>query len=171
MKNEVAFRLSTNCELYHQYMMAREEKIKFNNLARYFAGKHFGQDAMTYQMDQRLTCNLQKDGETVKNKSCGLFVYKKTSPTQKAWEEEVVSHIDFEKLNSCTLWYWGLIYKGSYSLWDYKGNVYGYLSSQSDTIRLPDGAEKMKLSEYYRVIEELEEQENYISDLAKQKII
>lgn len=66
--------------------------------------------------------------------------------------------------NANSLWYFGCIYSGSYSLWDYNGNLYGYLHSRYDNIKLTDDMEEIKMSEYYKVyykvIEDFENGEN-----------
>lgn len=157
MKNEVAFKLSHGCELYNQYMVAKDEKIKFNDLAKRFASKHFGTDEMTYRMLPTLYCSKDTSGQTCKAKSGSLYKYKKNSALQKAWESEVTSHINFGPIDALDFWYWGLISHGSYSLWSYNDDVYGYLSSKTEEPKLPDGAQEIRMSEYYAVIEDMEE--------------
>ncbi len=159
MNNEIAFRLSADCKLYQQYMASREQQIKFRSLARHFASKHFGSESMTFRMCKTLFCNYDTPGQTCKRKSGDLYQYKSRSALQKAWEDEVFSQIDDQALNNYEFWWIRCINRGSYSLWDHGGTVYGYLSSKEDKPKLPDGAEEIKMSEYYQIIEEIEAKE------------
>lgn len=160
MKNEVAFQLSNNSELYKHYMNANEEKEKFRELVKSFSDKHFDTDSLTYQMTRTLCCDKDTPGQTCKTKVNGLYKYKQKSATQKDWEDEVVSKIDFDKLRSIDFWYSGLINRrsrGRYALWQYEGAVYGYLFCECGEPSLPDGANEIRMSEYYKVIEKIRE--------------
>lgn len=154
---EVAFKLSADCELHQQYMASHEEEAKFIGLVKSFALKHFGTDPMTFRLQKTLYCDKYTPNQVCKEKSNHLYRYKKNSQLQKAWEEEVTSNIDFKRLGGVDSWYLGLIDKGHYSLWSHNGVVYGYLMSKSNEIKLPEGAEPIKMSEYYQVIEEKEQ--------------
>lgn len=165
MKNEKAFILDKSCKLSKNCMAAQKERNKFHQLAKNFAEKHFAAKEMTYKMHSTLICDKEIPGQVCKNKTDGLFRYKKNSDTQKAWEAEVTSQIDFSPLKETSFWYWGLITVGAYNLWSYKDIVYGYLYDKQKEPKLPDGATEIKMSDYYKIIEELEaEQEEKRKD-------
>lgn len=155
VRYEVAFKLSKECDLYKQYMEAEAEREKINELVKVFAMKHFGSEKLKYRITETLFCDVEFVGQVCKQKSGNLYRYKKNSALQKAWEQEVYGKADFKKTDILHFWYWGLIDRGSYSLWSKNGEVYGYLSSADESSpKLPDGAIEIKMSEYYRIVEE-----------------
>lgn len=87
----------------------------------------------------------------------GLYKFKVNSSTQKRWEQEVISHIDIEAYNAIKFWWMNCIWSGRYTIWDYNGEVYGMFEANED-IKLTDDMEEIKMSEYYKVIEEMEDE-------------
>lgn len=163
---EKAFIVKPESKLYKDYFASKAEREKFKNLGNAFFDK-IGYDG-TYTLSERLcvtddNIDVQEffKGELCKNPDkYGLYKFKAKSTTQKRWEQEVVSQIDMKVYNATRLWYFGCIYSGSYSLWDYNGNLYGYFHSKYDNIKLTDDMEEIKMSEYYKVIEDSKDEEN-----------
>ena len=57
---------------------------------------------------------------------------------------------------SCNdFWCFYCLMQGKYNLWDYNGEVYGYLESDYE-LKVIEDMEEIKMSEYYKVIEEIE---------------
>lgn len=163
---QVAFKVVKDSEFYKQYFETKAEQQKFHDLAGDFFKKHdlidkskeyyqtkFLALGLTAEQKERFAGQLKKDTD-----NRGMSIFKKKSPMQKMWNEDVTSKIDFYMLNQNDWWYGTLISQGSYSLWDYEGEIYGYLSDKyKEEIELPDYFTKIKLSEYYSVIEEMEQ--------------
>lgn len=85
----------------------------------------------------------------------GLYKFKVNSQTQKLWEKEVISKIDIKAYEAIKFWWINCIWSGRYTIWDYNGEVYGMFEAK-DNIQLTDDMEEIKMSEYYKVIEEME---------------
>lgn len=87
----------------------------------------------------------------------GLWVFKKNSTLQKKWEKNVVSQVKYDMIDFLRFWYLPYIMRGSYSLWDYNGDVYGILKDRCETeIKLGKDFVPIKMSEYYTIMEEAE---------------
>lgn len=160
---EVAFIVNPGSELYDTYFRAQKEKENFHSKARAFF-KRYGIDCKKYKQTTRLCVWFNPGNKTnflpqlmkLDDKD-GFSQFKLNSPVQKAWEKEVVLQTDCNLLTVQNLWFFGSISSGSYSLWDYKGKLYGYLSSNRGDIVLPKNITLIKLSEYYSIYEEAEE--------------
>lgn len=158
---EIAFVVKRDSEFYNKYFKAKEEKQHFHDLARAFFEKYNLLDSARYYQSEFLGLELnveQKqrfEGQLRKNDNeDGMSIFKKNSIMQKSWNEEVTSKVDLEAINKISLWYLGFISYGNYSLWDYDGNIYGYLKdNMTDNINLADYMTEIKMSEYYSVIE------------------
>ena len=163
---QVAFKVIKDSEFYKEYFETKAEKQKFHDLARDFFKKHdllgngkkyyqtkFLALELTAEQKERFAGQLKKDTD-----NRGMSNFKKKSSMQKMWNEDVTSKINFYTLNQNDWWYEGIISQGEYSLWDYNGEIYGYVSDKYKTeIELPEYVTEIKLSEYYSVIEEIEQ--------------
>lgn len=87
----------------------------------------------------------------------GLYKFKVKSQTQKRWEQEVINQIDMKAYEALKFWWTEclLFWSGRYTIWDYKNEVYGILEAK-DGIQLTEDMEEIKMSEYYKIIEEME---------------
>lgn len=153
---EKAFKVKKDSRLYNNYFISKSEKERFRQLANSFF------DSIGYDGRYTLTRRLMVDqSELFPNELCktqtreGLYRFKINSPTQKQWEQEVVDKIDMKSCNCNDFWYLDCLMRGKYSLWDYNGEVYGYLESDYE-LKLTEDMEEIKMSEYYRIIEEIE---------------
>lgn len=161
---KIAFKAVKDKELYNKYFKAKEEKQKFHGLARNFFESHDLLDPENYYIRETLGLQLTEEqadrfaGQLKKyTDENGMYTFKKNSKMQKEWFDEVVSKVDMKTVYSNDFWWFNYIKCGSYALWDYGGNVYGYLNSKNqENISLTDDMEQIKLSEYYRVVEEWE---------------
>ena len=157
---EKAFKAKHNSNLYNNYFTSKSEKEKFRQLANSFFDS-IGYDG-GYTLTRRLLVNRP---ELFSNELCktqtreGLYRFKLNSPTQKRWEQEVVDKVDMKACNCNDFWYFDCLMCGKYNLWDYNGEVYGYLESKGD-INLTEDMEEIKMSEYYRIIEEIENKDS-----------
>lgn len=162
---EKAFTLSHSCELYQQFFESANEKQRSHELARAFFQKNdlMGKDGQ-YILSERLMISLDDEryerfkSQLMKDTLDGLYKFKKGSTINKAWQQEVVEHVDMKKMDRTRFWYFPYINgKGSQALWTDGEDVYGYLKSYDGEPALPDGATEIKLSQYYAKIEEIEE--------------
>jgi len=161
---EQAFKVVPGSDFALKYIVALSEKKKFVSLADAFFKNHnlnpekyglLGGLRMSMDDDERkkFESQLRKDLD-----ESGLVVFKKKSPMQKAWEEEVVSKIDFDAKDCVKFWWISYIMRGSYALWDHKGEIYGLLTDKSASeIKLTDDMIPIKMSEYYAAMEEANE--------------
>lgn len=164
---EVAFKVVKGSKFYNDYFNAKEERQKFHDLAREFLIKNGFSLNRKYLMSRRLYLELTDEEQEkysyqlMKHKiDFGLRLFKIKSSIQNKWEEEVFNKIDYSKIENVSLWYCKYINQGAYSLWDFDGNIYGYLKNNNkDSINLSDDIEEIKTSEYYRVMEESEKGE------------
>lgn len=164
---EVAFKVVKGSKFYNDYFNAKEERQKFHDLAREFFNRNGFLEKGSYIQSERLHIELT-DEEQEKYSSqlmkyydnYGMCVFKKKSKIQKKWEEEVYNKVDHSKIEKIKFWWLVYISVGSYALWDYEREIYGYLKNNNkDSIKLSDDMEEIKMSEYYRVIEESEKGE------------
>lgn len=153
---EKAFKVKKDSRLYNNYFISKSEKERFRQLANSFF------DSIGYDGRYTLTRRLMADqSELFSNELCktqtreGLYRFKINSPTQKQWEQEVVDKVDMKTCNCNDFWYFDCLMRGKYNLWDYNGEVYGYLESDCE-LKLTEDMEEIKMSEYYRIIEEIE---------------
>lgn len=157
---EKSFKLKRDSELYRKYFISEAEKEKFKTLANAFFDKIGYEGAYTlserlHVRDEYFVLDKYFHGELCKNPEAGgLYRFKANSPTQKRWEREVLDKIDFKAYRATNFWYFKCFMRGKYSLWDYNDDVYGYIESDGE-INLTDDMEEIKMSEYYRVIEEM----------------
>lgn len=164
MRNEKAFVLSKDSDLYKKYFLEKSERQKLHNLALDFFQSLGLSMGGKYAMGERLSIELTDEeypkykNHLLKNKENGLYIARKNSKLQKEWEDGVVSRCDMQRIRATRLWSWGLIECGSFALWNDSDTVYGYLSDTHDEPRLPDGAEEIPMSEYYKVIERIQEE-------------
>lgn len=162
---ERAFKLSHDCDLYKKYFKSHEEKQKSHQLARAFFDENGLIDdelKSQYILSERLTLTLTKEQRVQFEKDLmtdtieGLYRFKKSSQLQKKWFNEVYNNVDSKALDACRFWAYDCIMRGSSSLWHNGEDVYGVLESESE-FKLPIGAEELKLSEYYKIVEAVEE--------------
>lgn len=153
-----AFKVRKDSKLYNNYFISKSEKERFRQLANSFF------DSIGYDGRYTLTRRLMIDqSELFPNELCktqtreGLYRFKISSPTQKQWEQEVVDKVDMEACNCNDFWYFDCLMRGKYNLWDYNGEVYGYLESDYE-LKLIEDMEEIKMSEYYKIIEEIEDE-------------
>lgn len=162
MAYKIAFKVKHDSELYAQYFDAREEITKFRALAVPFFEKH-GIDGRYYQ-SRRLAVKFS--GEQRKKfaehltkypDKWGFSRFKLKSPIEQEWEETVSSKVDFNRMEQADFWWLAFIMCGKYNLWDFEGEIYGYLEdSYQKDITPGDFMEQIKISEYYAAIERLE---------------
>ena len=162
MNHILAFKVKHDSDFYTKYYDVKDERGKFKKLASSFFDK-YGITGGYYQIKslavkipreqvERLSGQLKKNPD--KN---GFYWLKKNSPMEKDWEETVTSHVDFKWLDQIDFWYMPYISRGKYSLWDFDGEIYGYLENSYERDITPDDfMEPMKLSKYFEVIERYE---------------
>lgn len=162
---EVAFTVKSDSEFYENYFKAKEERKHFNDLVKTFFEKYDLNDVEEYYQTKFLGLKLnneQKERFVTQLKKYddknGMSLFKKNSLMQKSWNKEVTSKVDFQIIDKIGFWYLGFIGCGSYNLWDNDDIIYGYLKDKyKDEIQLADYMTEIKMSEYYSVIESLEE--------------
>lgn len=161
----VAFTVDKDSDFAKRYIETKLETQCFRKLANEFFKKHGFLDSQGYYKSESLVVELtdeqrEKFSDQLKknpNRN-GFYVFKVKSQMQKEWEKEVIEKVDFKVLSQMDLWYFDYIHHGSYALWDYEGVIYGCLESRHQReINLPDYFKQIKLSEYYAVIEKVEE--------------
>ena len=161
---EIAFTVNAESNFYKDYFGAKVEKEKFHQFAKVFFKKHDLADSEKYYLCDSLGLFLnegqrQRFSKQIKKNtdSKGMTLFKKNSPMQKMWNSDVVSKISLDVMNKCVFWWIGIVQAGTYTLWDYNGNIYGRVTDKNDNkINLPEHFIKIKMSEYYSVIEEME---------------
>lgn len=162
---EQAFRVEKDSNFYNDYYKAKQEKQKFHGFARAFFDKHDllqkGKYCLAETLSIEMTQGQRKQYETQIKKyvdANGMTVFKKNSAMQKEWYSDVVGNVDIPVMDKMRFWWMPYIMRGSYSLWDYDGDIYGLLTSKSDEqIKLSEFMIPIKMSEYYAVIEQSEE--------------
>ncbi len=161
---ELAFIVKPGTAVFQNYFIQQEEEEKYRNLATAFFSKMEGTVKRFGKM-KKLCCELDEETEKrysnqlLKAKRFGVFrEFRANSAMQKAWEKDVASQIDWDRMGANAFWYLDLIQrKISYTMWDWKGNLYGMVEAEA-LKPLPDWAQEIKLSDYYKVIEEIEEE-------------
>lgn len=89
----------------------------------------------------------------------GLRKFKKTSSVQKDWERFCNNNVKF--IDKPILFYnFPIMGKSRTRLFHYNDDVYGSISSDyiEDDFKIPDGYEQIKASEFYKIIETIEEE-------------
>ena len=162
---ELAFIVVKDSEFYKQYFEAKAERQKFHELAKAFFEKYDLVDSAKYYQTKflglKLTAEQKKrfEGQLKKyDDENGMSRFKQKSAMQKAWNEFVADKVNFDTIGKTHFWWISLINHGSYNLWDKDGNIYGYVKDKhKETIILPEYMTAIKMSEYYSVIEQMED--------------
>jgi len=157
---EIAFKVNQDSDFYKKYFEAKNEKQKFQDLAILFFEKH-GLSAKKYLQTKRLCVQmtqeeLNKFKTDVLNKTntVGLQGFKINSELNKIWLQDVYNKINENVLKGVDFWWVGCFNNcGNYSLWDYNKEVYGMLLA-NDKVFLPENTTQIKMSEYYKIVEE-----------------
>lgn len=161
---ELAFKVVKGTDFYNQFFRAHREKQKFHDLAREFFKRHdlmggpcryYQCRALAIEMDdaQKLRFNSQIRKGCDRN---NITFFKKRSPLQVAWTQEVIEKVDMNLLDKQSLWYWPYIGCGEYALWCDGDEIYGLLKDKKQTwIQTADWMLPIKMSEYYAVMEAL----------------
>ena len=161
---EIAFTVKQDSQFYKNYFSAKEERQRFHELAKAFFKKHNLFEPKKYYQTEFLGLELTVEqkklyADQIKkyDDENGMTRFKKRSAMQKSWEEDVVSKVDFDVIEKPKFWWFDFIMRGSYSLWDHNGIIYGYLKdNHKEEIKLADYMAEIKMSEYYMAIEETE---------------
>ena len=161
---EIAFTVKQDSQFYKNYFSAKEERQRFHELAKAFFKKHNLFEPKRYYQTEFLGLELSAEQKALyadqikkNDDENGMTRFKKRSAMQKSWEEDVVSKVDFDVIEKPEFWWFDFIMRGSYSLWDHNGIVYGYLKdSHKEEIKLADYMTEIKMSEYYMAIEATE---------------
>lgn len=164
MEKEYAFRIDPNSDFHKQYFRMREEKQKFCLAGKEFFQSHGFSDKGRYMIAETLHAELSPEDEQrfagqikAQEDGYGMRIFKKRSEMQRAWLEEVVAAVDMKIVQSLDFWWIDFISCGRYALWDHAGMIYGYLADKyGGEVKLADFMEPLKMSEYYRIIEEEE---------------
>lgn len=160
------FKAKRDSDFYKSYFAARNEEKKFIAKAREFFQEYNMFDCVAeYALDESLRIKFKNVSDKVyfdrqlrKEKKDGFYIFKKTSALGKAWADEVVSLIDFEKMHFTRLWCFAyIIRRGRYALWDYAGDVYGMIENDGDErAELGDFLEEIWIGDYYKIQRESE---------------
>lgn len=158
---EKAFKVKKDSKLYQDYFRSEAERKKFKELGNAFFNKIGYKGSYTLTRNLMVKEYLSTLPEFFPNELCkyadsnGLYKFKVKSQTQKRWEKEVISQIDIEAYEAIKFWWINSIWSGRYTIWDYDGEVYGMFEANGD-IKLTEDMEEIKMSEYYKIIEEIE---------------
>lgn len=169
--SEKAFIIKQGSDLYNQYFRAREETLKFNDLAREFNNKYNVCKSNRFAISSTLMADMDNEErnrfalEVKKNLNrFGLTDFKARSETQRRWKEEVANKVDFHVIAEQRGWFFDYVCGGgrwSYNMWHHGDTVYGYLEVKGDgEIILSDDMEEIKMSDYYKAMEEVKEEQN-----------
>ena len=163
---EIAFKVAKGTDFYTQFFEARAEKQRFHDLAREFFKRHDLMDGPCNYYQSKILAIEMDDAQKLRfsNQICkacdknNMTFFKKKSPMQQAWMQEVIEKIDMNLLDRQRLWYWPYIGCGEYALWCFGDEIYGLLMDRNQQkINLADWMLPIKMSEYYAAAEELEE--------------
>lgn len=169
---ETAFKVNPDSDFYKNYFIKKAEKKKFLKLVDKFLDKYFCGEWLSLNLSGRLTIRLNAEGtrkyaqQTTKHSNCpGFSTFKKQSPMNRLWEDEVCKCVDWKKFSANDFWWMNFHGTGKISteLWDdEQGNLYGYFSSEfsGKNTKVPESVTQMKLSEYYAAYESYEETKN-----------
>lgn len=160
--NEVAFIVNKKSKLYENYMAEKVEREKCWELLKKFIkdniGEHLVDKYLILRRDLALSLTLegykQYKDSLKKDKVDEVYLFKKNSQINKLWNKIFDENINGSKLHANRIWYWDYMTHGTYKMFDYKDIVYGYLKGNYE---LKDSVmTEIKMSEYYKVIEEME---------------
>jgi hypothetical protein len=162
---EKAFEVLPSAELYKLYFASWEEKNKFHSLAREFFDKYGllsddhnnGYYIMKDLRTQLCEADREKYASQLKKlvDKNNMYYFKQNSAMNKAWNAEVSSKCDMDKIDGTWFWYLPFINKGMHSLWCVGDRLYGYLMDEhKDDIQLMEWMRPIKMSEYYAILEE-----------------
>jgi len=162
---EKVFQLKKDSDLYNQYMGSKQENKKYAILLKDFLLQYDIKldETMMFFTSENLSIKLSSENEEkyeTSIKKCdnqyGISKFKINSKINKHFKKEVSSKIDFKKIENYRFWWMDYISKGKYRLWHNNENVYGYLSSEySNDIKLSNDMRELKMSEYYKIIEDI----------------
>lgn len=163
---ELAFKVAPGTEFYNQFFRARDEKQKFQDLAREFFERHDLMDgpfqyyqcrALGIEMNEAQKIRFQSQIRKDRDKN-NITFFKKRSPMQAAWNHEVIEKVNMTLLDQQSMWYWPYISCGEYALWSAGDEIYGLLKDRNKTeIQSAEWMTPIKMSEYYAVMEGLED--------------
>ena len=165
----IAFKVKKGSKLYQDYFLEKKEKTFFQKLAGKFFDEHFP-EAKVFALTDRLTVGLSEEdakkyrGQLMKDVTYShgtpLYQFKRSSPLDKLWVEQVCKRVNGNALHANFWWVLEFsksgLFKGSKTMWDdKKGNVYGLIETSDSWTHLtvPDMVERIKLSDYYAVAE------------------
>lgn len=169
--SEKAFIVKQGSDLYNQYFRAREETLKFNDLAREFNNKYNVCKSNVFALSSSLSAKMDCEersrfaSQIKKNYSkWGLTEFKVRSEMQTRWTAEVANKVDFHVISEQRGWFFSYALGGgrwSYNMWHNGDTVYGYLEVKGDgEIILSDDMEEIKMSDYYKAMEQVKEEQN-----------
>ena len=170
---EIAFKVDPKSDFYKKYFDVKAEQQKFHDLARAFFERHDLMDgpcqyyqcrALGIEMneDQKLRFSSQIRKGSDRNK---ITFFKKRSPLQLAWTQEVIESVDMALLDKQSLWYWPFIGCGEYALWCDGDEIYGLLKDRNQSeIKTADWMLPIKMSEYYAAIERSESRQKVVEN-------
>lgn len=167
---EVAFRVKKDSDLYRKYFLEKAEKERAAKLGSQFMEDHLP-GVNVYAMRRQLTVELtdeQRDEFSDQLKAKGeasqghyFYTFKKNSPMNKLWVEEVYNKLDNAAITGMFFWFRDFFphasFKCSTSIWDGKdGEVYGLVETKDPQtcLQVPVYVERIKMSEYYARLEE-----------------
>lgn len=161
---ELVFKVDRNSDFYIDYFKSKDERKLFTPLVESFLKRHNLDDVQEYYQKEYLGLKLNDEqrnklkGQLLKHKDKnGMSLFKQKSTLQKTWNQEVTNAINFDIMTKLDFWWLEFIKCGQYNLWDYNDEIYGYLMDKhQDNIELPSYFKKIKMSEYYKVIESME---------------
>lgn len=173
---EIAFKC-TEGEFYEKYLQYQEEEQRFINLASEFLVRN-DLTVNKYCVGSQLAVKFS-DGEESKfgnqlkkAKTNGFSEFKVNSTINKKWKAEVWNQADGNLIQRMRQWwfwitpspYLSMAGRFSCCLWEYKGVLYGTLEGEprkGTEIQLPEFFQRIKMSEYYAVLEQSEEEEKH----------
>ncbi len=157
------FKVIKNSSLYNNYFRAHKERVKLHSHAMKFFEetgltselRYYSSDFLGVELTPEEVIQYKKQLRKGVDKN-GLYTFKKNSPMSKKWQEDVVSKVNIESLRCNDFWAFGF-FRGtaSYNLWHYKEDLYGIISGAD--ISLSNNVTQIKASEYYGVVERIQE--------------
>lgn len=164
----IAFRVKPDSDLYRDWFAARQEKERFQNLAREFMERHFG-GPKNYVITGKLTVELTEEdreryaGQLIKGTETydgrTFSKFRSASELQRLWKQEVCDKASLQTIYGTAIWNWDFIKGGgkvTREMWvDSDGSLYGLVDGEEYGTELvvPDYVEPMNRSEYYALVE------------------
>lgn len=109
---EIAFKVNPDSDFYKNYFIKKAEKKKFLKLANKFLDKYFWGEWLSLNLSGRLTIRLNAEGtqkyaqQTTRHSNCpGFSTFKKQSPMNRLWEDEVCKCADWKKFSANDFWW------------------------------------------------------------------